>query len=107
MEDSLVQDFRCKAEEHALEVAPKECCGVVVDGQYWRCRNIADKPENDFILDPRDYALARTFGPIQAIVHSHPQGGTASEADLKAQKQTKLTWHIFSIPENQWSTINP
>ena len=80
---------------------------VVVDGQYWRCRNIADKPEDDFILDPRDYAVARTFGPIQAIVHSHPQGGTASEADLKAQQQTKLTWHIFSIPENQWSTINP
>jgi len=103
----VIENFKIKAEEHALEMAPKECCGVVVDGQYWRCRNIADNPEDDFILDPRDYAVARTFGPIQAIVHSHPKGGNASEADLKAQQQTRLVWHVFSIPENRWSTINP
>ena len=103
----MIENFKIKAEEHALEMAPKECCGVVVDGQYWRCRNIADNPEDDFILDPRDYAVARTFGPIQAIVHSHPKGGTASEADFKSQQQTKLIWHIFSIPENRWSIVNP
>jgi len=102
-----VPDFRCKAEEHALEMAPQESCGVVVNGEYRRCRNIAAHPENDFCLDPRDYAMARLYGKLEAIVHSHPQGGPASEADLKAQKQSKLTWHIYSIPEAQWSTINP
>jgi proteasome lid subunit RPN8/RPN11 len=102
-----VQDFRCKAEEHALEMSPKEACGVVVDGKYWRCRNIADNPENNFVLNPKDFATARVYGKVQSIVHSHPQGGPASEADLKAQKQSQLTWHIYSIPEKQWSTINP
>ena len=104
---SLVQDFRCKAEEHALEMIPKESCGVVVDGKYWRCRNIAANPKDDFCLDPRDYAMARLYGKLEAIVHSHPQGGPPSENDLKAQRQSQLTWHIYSVPENKWSTINP
>jgi proteasome lid subunit RPN8/RPN11 len=103
----VTESFKNKAEQHALEIKPKESCGVVVNGQYWRCRNIADNPEDDFVLDPRDYAMARTFGSIEAIVHSHPQGGPASEGDLKSQRQSKITWYIFSIPENQWLTINP
>ena len=107
LEAFQVQDFRCKAEEHAYEMTPKESCGVVVDGKYWRCRNIAVNPENDFCLDPRDYAMARLYGKLEAIVHSHPQGGPASEADLKAQQQMKLPWHIYSIPEKKWLTINP
>ncbi len=101
------EDFKLKAEEHALEMSPRESCGVVVEGKYWRCRNIAANAENDFCLDPRDYAMARLYGKLEAIVHSHPRGGPASEADLKAQKQSQLTWHIYSIPENRWLTINP
>lgn len=100
-------DFRCDAEAHALEHAPKESCGVVVDGKYWRCRNIAADPEQSFALNPCDYAAAALFGRVEAIVHSHPQGGPASEADLAACKQTKVPWHIYSMPDRQWLTINP
>jgi uncharacterized repeat protein (TIGR04076 family) len=102
-----VQDFRSEAKEHALQQAPREACGVVVDGQYWRCRNIADNPEQDFVLNPCDYAVAALFGAVEAVVHSHPMGGRASKADIKACCGTKVPWHIYSMPEDKWSTINP
>ena len=76
-----MQDFRCDAERHALEHAPREACGVVVDGRYWPCRNIAEDPEQDFVIDPRDYAVAALYGTVEAIVHSHPMGGAASSVD--------------------------
>lgn len=100
-------DFRCDAEAHALEHAPREACGVVVDGKYWRCRNIASDPKESFALNPCDYAAAALFGKVEAIVHSHPQGGPASEADHAACQHTRLPWHIYSMPDRQWLTINP
>lgn len=100
-------DFRSKAEAHAAEQFPEEACGLVVDGDYWRCRNIADNPEQDFVISPVDWARAMLSGTIEAVVHSHPDGGPASEADMRACTGTKLPWHIWSMPEKQWSTINP
>ena len=102
-----MQDFRCDAERHALEHAPREACGVVVDGRYWPCRNIAENPEQDFVIDPRDYAVAALYGTVEAIVHSHPMGGAASSVDKHSCSGTKLPWHVWSIPEQKWSTINP
>ena len=107
LEDSLVPDFKCEAEAHAAKESPRESCGVVVAGRYIPCRNIADRPEQDFVLNPVDYARAALTGRIEAIVHSHPQGGPASEADLAACKHTKLPWHIILLPDREWLTINP
>ena len=106
-EDFQAQDFKFEAEQHAKEQSPRESCGVVVEGRYLACRNIADHPEQDFVLNPCDYAAAALRGKIEAIVHSHPMGGFASEADKKACSRTKMPWHIYSIPEDKWSTINP
>ena len=107
MADSQGQDYKLDAEKHAIEQCPKEACGIVVDGRYWRCRNIADNPELDFVLNPADYAMAALFGKVQAVVHSHPMGGPASLADKKACNASRLPWHIYSMPEKQWSTIEP
>ena len=107
LEVSQVQDFRCDAKKHALEEHPKEACGVVVNGKYFRCRNVADKPENDFILETRDYIKARQNGKIEAIIHSHPKGGKESPADQKACSRTKINWHIYLTPKDEWLTINP
>jgi proteasome lid subunit RPN8/RPN11 len=102
-----VQDFRFDAEAHAAKELPLEACGVVVDGQYWPCRNIADNPQRDFVINPVDYARAALSGKIEAIVHSHPMGGTASPADRATCQHTKLPWHIYSMPDRKWSIINP
>lgn len=100
-------DFRCEFERHAVELLPAEACGLVVSGCYLPCRNIAENPEQDFVLDPRDYARAALTGTIEAVVHSHPMGAGASEADLKACKYLGVPWHIWAVPEDEWSTINP
>ena len=102
-----MQDFRSDAEQHATISAPNESCGVVVDGRYWPCRNVADDPCADFAIDPRDYVVAAMFGPVEAIVHSHPKGGSASEADKRACTGTGLPWHIWSVPDKRWLTIEP
>ena len=107
LEDSQVRDFKSDAEQHALRCLPSEACGVVVDGKYWPCRNIADDPSADFAIDPRDYATASFFGSVEAIVHSHPEGGPASEADRRACTGTDLPWHIWSVPDKPWLTIEP
>lgn len=104
---SQVPDFRPDAERHAAEQSPKEACGVVVGGRYWRCRNIAEDPEQDFVIEPRDYAIAAMYGKVEAIVHSHPMGGLASFVDKYSCTGTQVPWHIYSMPEKQWSTIDP
>lgn len=101
------QESRLKAEGHAILEYPKESCGLLVDGKYCPCKNVADNPEQDFILNPADYMEAMLSGTIEAVVHSHPLGGQASELDRKSCSQTKLVWHIYSVPEGEWSTINP
>ncbi len=106
-EGSQVQDFRSDAEQHALRCAPNESCGVVVNGKYWPCRNIAEDPEQDFVIEPRDYAVAAMYGKVEAIVHSHPMGGPASFVDKYSCTSTNVPWHIWSMPEQQWSIINP
>ena len=101
-------DFKKEAEAHALELDPKECCGVIADGKYWRCRNVAENPEEAFALEPRDWLAARVYGgKIQGIIHSHPKGGKASLLDKKACSRSKIPWHIYSIPEKEWQTIDP
>jgi len=107
LEDSLDQESKRKAEGHAILEYPKEACGLLVDGKYWPCQNVADNPELTFILNATDYMEAMLSGTIEAVVHSHPLGGQASEPDRKSCSQTKLVWHIYSVPEGEWSTIDP
>lgn len=83
---------------HAIECYPKESCGVIVDGEYVRCRNNAENPEDHFIMDQADYEAALGMGDIQAIVHSHPDyPAAASEADLAACEETALPWGIIEL----------
>ena len=103
----MEQDFRLDAIKHAQAEMPREAVGLVVDGVYWPCKNIADFPQQHFVLDPHDYAKAMFAGTIEAIVHSHPEGTPPSEHDRKACKQSKLPWYVYSVPNNLWSTIPP
>ena len=88
-------------------MSPQESCGVVINNTYFPCLNIADNPEEDFIMEPRDYIAARAYGEIQAYVHSHPKGGPPSALDEKACKHTKRPWHVYLIPYDKWVTIKP
>lgn len=104
---SLEHDCKSEAEAHALAEFPREACGLVVDGKYWPCRNVAADPCADFVLDPRDYLAAALSGTIEAVIHSHPEDTPPSPADLSACQQSKLRWYIYQPGTGQWLTINP
>ena len=103
----MAQDFKLDAEQDACARYPEEACGLVVSGNYFPCRNIASNPTENFVLNPVDYAKAMLSGSIEAVVHSHPQGTPVSEHDRDACKQTKLPWYIYSLPDQQWLTVDP
>ena len=52
-----------------------------------------------FVLEPRDYAVAAMMGKVEAVVHSHPQGGPASEWDQTVCSQGSVPVAHFEIPE--------
>ena len=88
--------FKEKAKQHAIKEAPKESCGIVVENVYYACNNISDTPEDNFAIHPKDFLKARSKGELQYIVHSHPEGGDASELDKKlVQQQRYLGTFIF------------
>ena len=98
--------FKLAAKQHALEEAPKEACGIVVNDIYYPCKNISDTPEDTFAIHPKDFLKARSKGKLQYIVHSHPAGGLASKTDINACKATKLKWYIYRNTLDEWLIIN-
>lgn len=102
-----MQGFMSDAEAHAFRAAPAEACGLVVNGRYFACNNVASNSKEDFVICPYDYLSAAMSGKIEAVVHSHPKGGGPSGMDKKACQATKLPWFVFDILNEKWSTINP
>lgn len=103
----MAQDFKPEAERHAHAKSPEESCGLIVNDSYFPCRNIANNPRSNFVLEPVDYARAMYFGDIEGVVHSHPDGTPVSDADRKACTQTGLPWFVYSVPDKEWLTIDP
>lgn len=84
---------------HALQSYPNESCGLVVNGDYFPCRNASATPTESFEIHPEDYATAEDLGTVTALVHSHP-GATArpSPADLTACEGAGIPlWVIVSL----------
>lgn len=99
MNDLPLQDFT----RHALETAPKECCGLIVlrKGRetYVRCRNMSTDPEGCFILNSDDYAAAEDLGDVVAVCHSHPHTSAApTESDMVGIEASSLPWYILAVP---------
>ena len=97
---------------HATAEYPKECCGLLLaigrKQQYFPCRNIASEPNEEFRLDPEDYAAAEDLGEVIGIVHSHPDATSRpSPRDLAMCEATGLPWHILSWPEADLRSITP
>jgi proteasome lid subunit RPN8/RPN11 len=96
---------------HANSSPKREICGVVITSrrknQYVPCRNIADNNEQ-FVIDPEDYAAAEDAGKVIAIVHSHVNvNPNPSQADLIGIERTKLPWLIVNTPVNTHTITYP
>ena len=83
---------------HAKICYPAECCGLIIDGQYYPCNNIAPNPTEHFEIDPIDMFEMGEKGQIQAIVHSHPDGNAEpSEIDRVQMSIHGLDWVICAF----------
>ena len=89
------------AKAHAIEEYPKESCGYVIAvGRkeiYMPCRNVADDPNSNFVIDPRDSDAAEDKGRIKMVVHSHPDSTPyPTDSDLKSCEETGVPWAILA-----------
>ena len=92
---------------HASEMFPDECCGVIVDHEYIRCRNISEN-KDQFEIHHEDLAKAEDLGEIQAYVHSHPNAtARASELDLIQIELHEKPWIICAYPDIEFQVYKP
>jgi len=87
------------AVEHALHMFPEESCGIVIANVYYPMNNIHVDPKNDFEIRSIDYlALVEEHGPLQAVIHSHPQGQRCpSKEDMQSQIDAAVPYGIIVI----------
>jgi desampylase len=90
---------------HAREVAPHECCGLLLgrDGHVadaMRARNIAADPSTQFLIDPEDHFAARRAArrrglDVVGFYHSHP----SSPAEPSERDRAEFTYagHLYLI----------
>lgn len=83
--------------EDAIKRFPEECCGLVVEGKYIPCDNIAKKPKKDFKISSEEYAYYYKKYGIEAIVHSHSNFPHASKQDIVQQIATGVPWGIVNM----------
>ncbi|HET8569309.1 MAG TPA: M67 family metallopeptidase [Candidatus Limnocylindria bacterium] len=115
MSDELVLPRAVREEilRHALEEAPKECCGVLVghDGvaeRAVRCRNAHREPNVRYEIDPRDlYAVLRPMEDedreLVAIYHSHPASPPVPSPTDRAEARWPRALHVLA----SWRTGAP
>jgi|TARA_R100000455_G_C6269095_1_gene124656 proteasome lid subunit RPN8/RPN11 len=104
--------WKDKAAEYAIQCLPKESCGLlaIINGKetFWPCRNLAETPEEYFVIEPEDWADCEDRGELIGVVHSHPYGSAfPSEADKASCEYLELPFHIYSIEQKNWHSFKP
>ena len=97
---------------HAKKEFPRECCGlvVVVKGRlrYFPCTNIAETPDEHFVIDSADFINAESKGEICAVAHSHPCSNHApSAADRVACERSGIPWLVVKPQTEKWGDCEP
>jgi len=94
MEGLLSAAVTAEIQVHAVAAYPHEACGVIKDGAYVRTANVDADPEQGFRIAS---CRLNDLQPIEAIVHSHPDGPDCpTAADMRGQIATAVPWVIVS-----------
>lgn len=94
-----MSDWKVQAKEHLRSCYPNEGCGVVINEQFYPLPNIAQHPRSSFVMHAEDLALLQDAnGPLEAIVHSHPDASPLpSDADKVHAEEYGVEWFIASV----------
>lgn len=93
------------ARRHAESQAPREACGLVVNGRYEPCENAAVDPHADFLITTVRLVRALNAG-LQAVVHSHIGDIRPSGYDIAQQYLLAVPWAIIEIdPDGRAGSI--
>lgn len=107
-----IKDFIVK---EGIKRFPEESCGVIAKvgrkSVPFVCRNVSAYPEENFLIDPKDYADVSEKHEIIGIWHTHTnKTNQASQADRVGCENTELPWLILNINRNgrkyQFSEVN-
>jgi len=73
-----------------------EVCGLIIDdSRLYRCRNIHQQPQINFLISDDDWLAAESTGEVTAVFHSHPKDiPYLSGADRRAQVASGLPWWL-------------
>lgn len=92
--------------DHAKEDYPNEIAGVISEGRYYQCRNIAADPLKESQMHPADYKEFE--GKIEALVHSHPDASSKmSGADKVMMEFFKIPYVIVGYPNQDFGVYVP
>ncbi|WP_297478405.1 C40 family peptidase [Ferrovum sp.] len=98
-----VDDMFSAVEREAIKNYPNESCGLVLETAGGKsltvaCENISDRPRENFVLNPLDYAKAMDLGKVVGVWHTHVElPSRASDPDKTGCERSGLPWYIFSI----------
>lgn len=91
--------------EHAKAENPSECCGIVVNNEILKGKNISPDPTNNFEIDSSTYLKASSLGKIEAYYHSHcleSQPPHFTPFDLMISNAHNLTPILYHLPTNKF-----
>lgn len=96
------------AKMHALDRFPEESCGLVVDGAYIACDNIAEDPTKDFKIANATVQEYLAMGLLQGVIHSHPFAqlttkSSPSAADMRSQMSMQVP---FGVIDTDGTVVN-
>jgi len=109
---SITESIKAEALTHAKEEFPKESCGLVAvikgKNRYFRCTNLAETPDEHFILDPNEYLKVEDKGEIVVVIHSHPRTNhSPSQADKVACEKSGVPWYVVNPQTELWGYCEP
>lgn len=93
----LYPDAVEEAKRHALDEYPKESCGLICGNKYYRCKNIADNPYNNFRISEQEQLSKLRYGNIKCVIHSHNNYPHCSKSDQYYQKSSGYPFGIINI----------
>lgn len=99
--------------QHGRTTAPAEACGAIIAGpgdalEALPLRNVHERPETCFRMDPAEWTKLAAGGRVRAYYHSHPTGPAAfSDADKVMSEETGFPVYLYDVPSDELIAYTP